>query len=92
MPKRTTPADYKREFIQRLRMIRGAAGLTQEEFSKKLDIARDTYAQYESRSLLPHHLIFKVCELTGHDCLFILTGRGHLNLHHPQTQSRRKVG
>ncbi len=75
MTKSTTPAQYKKTFIARLKAIREAAGYTQTEFARGLGLKdRDAYAKYESRSLLPHHLITKVCDLTGHDPYFLLTG------------------
>lgn len=70
-----TPAQYKKAFCTRLKSIREATGLNQDDFAKQLGIKRDTYAKYESRSLLPHHLIPRVCEITGHDCWFVLTGQ-----------------
>lgn len=74
-------------------MIREAAGLTQEEFSKSLGVARDTYARYETRSLLPHHLVIPVCDLTGHDCYFLLTGRARpATPLHSSIELRKKAG
>jgi len=73
--RKKSPKKYKNEFCLRLRVIRESCGYTQEEFAKLLGISRDTYSKYEYRSLLPHHLIPVVCELSGHDPWFLLTGK-----------------
>ena len=73
---KSTPATrYRKAFCQRLKAAREAAGYTQITFAKELGLERDTYAKYESRSLLPHHLIPRVCQLTGHDAWYMLTGQ-----------------
>ena len=66
---------YKEAFCARLRGVRKAAGYTQEQMAKKLDITRDNYAKYETRSPLRHDLIAEVAKITGHDTWFLLTGR-----------------
>lgn len=45
------------------------------EFAKVLGIPETTYPKYESRSLLPHRYIARVCELTGCDEHYFLTGK-----------------
>lgn len=76
MAKDTTPAQYRKAFCARLKAIREATGLSQKDFAKEyFGLERDKYAKYETRSLLPHHLISVLSDLTGHDTYFILTGK-----------------
>lgn len=63
MGKASTPTSFKREFCQRLKAARIMAGYEQAEFAKELGLLPNTYSKYESRSLLPHYLIPKACEL-----------------------------
>ena len=65
---------YQREFCQRLKAVRARANYSQADFAAKLGLPRDTYAKYETRSLLPHDLIGEVARLTSRSPLFILTG------------------
>ena len=65
---------YQREFCQRLKAVRERANYSQTDFAAKLGLPRDTYAKYETRSLLPHDLIGEVARLTGRHPFFILTG------------------
>lgn len=41
------------------------AGLEQVEFATRLGVLPNTYGKYERRSLLPHYLIPKACEILG---------------------------
>lgn len=76
MAERTkTPAKYKTAFCQRIANARDSAGFTQETMGKALGIGRDRYAKYETRSLMPHHLLVEFCKLTGHHPWYILTGQ-----------------
>lgn len=64
MGKATTPTQFKREFCLRLRSFRVSAGYEEAaDFAKELGLLPNTYSKYENRSLLPHYLIPKVCEL-----------------------------
>lgn len=71
-----TPKAYKKFFIARLRTIREGTGMRPREFASELGIPYDRYVKYERRSLLPLHLIERVCEITHVDCWFLITGRG----------------
>lgn len=62
MGKATSPAAFQREFRRKLRAARELKGLKQHEVAAALGIERDTYKQYETRSLMPHHLIEPACE------------------------------
>lgn len=76
MARAATPAKFKIDFCKRLQSARIVAGFTQQEVAQKLGLDRDTYAKYESRSLLPHYLIPQVCELFGIEPTFLYTGMG----------------
>jgi len=67
---------YQEDFCARLQEIRKDAGFSQSAFAEALGLPRDTYAKYETRSLLPHDLIDDVAQLTGRSIDFVLTGRG----------------
>lgn len=86
MPKRMTPARYREAFCSRLKNLRESAGYTQKEVALELGIDKDTYAKYESRSLLPHHLITQVAELFYVDVVFLLSGHGRII---PKSDTRR---
>lgn len=80
-PKRaTTPRQYREEFLKRVSSARIIAGMTREaviaglERQTGLKIKLPTYKKWETRTLLPHHLIIPFCEVTGADPYLILTG------------------
>lgn len=75
MPRRKMDAKFKRGFLERTRMIRDSADYTQVSMATALGVDRETYKQYETRTPLPHDLIPRFLELTGHDPWFLLTGR-----------------
>lgn len=53
-----------------------------------LRIKLATYKKWETRTLLPHHLIIPFCEVTGADPYMILTGVP-FRLGRPSSQSSR---
>lgn len=62
----TTPKAFKEEFAKRLRAARELKYQQASDFAAELGIPANTYGKYESgRSLLPHHLIPKACDLLG---------------------------
>ena len=73
--KESTKTKFKAGYAMRLKMARQDAGYTQKEFAKLLDIPPDTYSKYERRSELPPSLLVAVCNITGHDPWFFLTGK-----------------
>lgn len=85
--KLTTPTKYREAFCERLQRVRISAGYTQASLARELKIDKDTYAKYESRSLLPHHLIPAVCELTHTDAWFLLTGKAKITRLPPRQAS-----
>lgn len=65
MGRGTSPARFKKEFCARLRVARIAARYEPEQVADLLGVAVDTWRRYEVRTLLPHHLLPRVCELFG---------------------------
>lgn len=73
----TPPSQYKRAFATRLKGIREALQVSQDDFAKALGIKRDAYSKYESgRSVMPPWVMVSLLEMTRHDPWFLLTGRG----------------
>jgi hypothetical protein len=65
-PKETTsPTTYRAQFFKRVRAARALYTENPPEMAKALGVPRDTYYRYEERTMLPHHLIPKFCEITG---------------------------
>ena len=69
-----TPTTYRRPFLQRVRSARTVAGLSPAEIAERLKIPKDTYLRYETRTLLPHHLVEAFCVVTGCNLVWLLTG------------------
>lgn len=69
------PADFSRQFRARTKLCREAAGYSQGAIAKRLGIERDTYAKYESRSPLPHHLVAPFVALTGVSYDYLFAGK-----------------
>lgn len=64
----TTPKAFKEDFAKRLRAARELRYEQASDFASDLGVPANTYGKYESgRSLLPHHLIPRACELLGLD-------------------------
>lgn len=58
--------DKKNSIISLTKYAREAAGYkTQAAMAEALGIETGTYNKYETRSIIPNHLIPKFCELTG---------------------------
>jgi hypothetical protein len=68
--------------IQRVRDLRGLAGLTRAGAAKALGIPLPSYQHFENRSPLPAHLIAPFGALVDRDIGFVLTGE-------PDPSSRR---
>ena len=70
------PLTYKQKFCKRLQMLRKRAGYkTQYDLADALGISRSTYVSYESRFLMPLHLMPLVCELLNCGPWMLLTGQ-----------------
>lgn len=65
---------YAEDFRSRLTQARKDAGFTQETFAAALGLSRDTYAKYETRSLLPQELIAAAAGLTDIPLAYLLSG------------------
>lgn len=78
MPKSGPEAEYKQAFIQRVKEARETRDLKQWEIAELLEagMAQDKYKQYETRSLLPHHLIGRFCIICRVDPEWLVTGKG----------------
>jgi DNA-binding XRE family transcriptional regulator len=72
-----TPTTYRNAFVQRVRAARNLAEKTPLEMAQLLDVPKDTYHRYETRTLLPHHLLEIFCKLTGQDLTWLITGKHH---------------
>ena len=48
---------YEKGFVHRVRIARESAGYSREEMAKILGVKVDTYARYEARTMMPHHLL-----------------------------------
>lgn len=72
--KASTPSSWRKEFIQRVKAARIVSGKKPTEVAAELGVNLDTYIRWETRSLLPHHLVMPFCRITGGDPVMILTG------------------
>jgi len=66
-------AIFTREFIARVKAAREDL-YSQLEMARLLRLPLDTYKQYESNALLPHHLLLRFCLATGTDPFVLLGG------------------
>jgi hypothetical protein len=71
-----TEAQFKQQFIGRVKAARAALGWKQWQMADALGMPQDKYKQYEGRSLLPHHLIGRFCLITHIEPEWLITGRG----------------
>lgn len=76
MSESETETQYKQRFMERVKGARIARALKQWELAEALGMPQDKYKQYESRSLLPHHLIGRFCIVCHVDPEWLVTGRG----------------
>ncbi len=74
MRKVTTPAQYRTKFFERVRAARSLSGNSPAQMAELLGVPKDTYHRYETRTLLPHHLIPLFCQLTGADVDWLVRG------------------
>lgn len=75
MAANTESQKVKQAFAKRLAAIRVSLGLTQEEFSRLIGIARDRYAKYElGRSEPPFFILNRIVKFTGHSLDFLIAG------------------
>lgn len=70
----TTPAQWRGEFISRVKAARVASGKKSSAVAAELGVSLDTYFRWEIRALMPHHLPIPFCRITGADPMMLLTG------------------
>ena len=71
-----TELEYKQRFILRITESRTASGMKQWQIAEAMGIPQDKYKQYETRSLMPHHLIGRFCIICRVGPEWLVTGRG----------------
>ena len=63
--KNLTPSAYEDAFRRRVRTARALRTEEPKEMARLLGVREDTYYRYETRTMLPHYLMQRFCELTG---------------------------
>ena len=61
----SSPAAYRAAFFRRVRTARELYSDSPQGMAKVLGIPAGTYTRYETRTMLPHHLVPRVCQITG---------------------------
>lgn len=69
-----TEKEYNDAFRQRLRALRRARRLTQEQMGLLLGIPGDTYRKYEKNHMLPHFLLVRFAIAVGSSVNYLITG------------------
>jgi len=67
---------HKASFVQRVQTARERRGMSQEEMAAALAVAKSPYAKYETRSLMPHHMVPTFLAITGASWEWLFTGIG----------------
>lgn len=60
-----TPTAYEEAFRRRVRNARALRTDEPKEMARLLGVREDTYYRYETRTMLPHYMIERFCQLTG---------------------------
>jgi hypothetical protein len=76
-------SEYKDAFIERVKAARIATGMKQWQIAEALGMPQDKYKQYESRSLIPHHLMGRFCIICRVEPDWLVTGKGQKPLKPP---------
>lgn len=69
---------FKQEFIDRVRRARGSTGKKQWEIAHAMGVEQDEYKHWESKRLMPHHLIARFSFSCQVDPVWLLTGHGKM--------------
>jgi hypothetical protein len=70
-----THARFQAEFRKRIRAARLAAGYKKpEDIAALLGIEKEAYKKYETRSMMPHHLMPLFATLVGRNINYLMTG------------------
>ena len=64
-PDKMTPAAYRAAFYKRVRTAREFYTEEPGIMAEALNVPPGTYTRYETRTMMPHHLIPRFCQLTG---------------------------
>lgn len=72
--KASTPSQYRKEFISRVKSARVMSGKSPSALAAALGVKLNTYHTWEVRALLPHQHLVPFCQETGTDLVFLLTG------------------
>jgi ribosome-binding protein aMBF1 (putative translation factor) len=66
---------FRRDFLMRVRQARETTGWNQRQMAEALGIPLKNYESYETRTLMPHHLIARFCLLAHISIHYLFTGR-----------------
>lgn len=61
----SSPAAYRAAFFKRVRTARELYSDSPQDMARALGVPYGTYTRYETRTMLPHHLIPRFCQITG---------------------------
>lgn len=67
-------SQFQSQFCARTKLARQEAGHTIESMATALVILKTTYAKYEYRTPMPHHLVERFCLITQVDIDWLYTG------------------
>jgi hypothetical protein len=70
----STPATYRSAFFRRVRTARELFSEDYKAMAHALGIPEGTYYRYETRTMLPHHLVPRFCQLTGINADWLFNG------------------
>lgn len=69
---------FRQEFIGRVRRARSSTGKKQWEIALAMGVEQDEYKHWESKRLMPHHLIARFSFSCQVDPIWLLTGHGKM--------------
>lgn len=69
-----TPSAYEEAFRRRVRAARALYTDEPKEMARALGVREDTYYRYETRTMLPHYLIQRFCDITGVTVDYLIKG------------------
>jgi len=74
--RRNTKIFDEKAIIERVKLLRKqyAGSRGRSKFARELGISPSTYSYYESKRVAPIEVLVKICELTGADLQWLLTG------------------
>jgi DNA-binding XRE family transcriptional regulator len=68
------PSAYEESFRRRVRAARALYTEEPKEMARALGVREDTYYRYETRTMLPHYLIERFCQITGVTVDYLIKG------------------